>query len=378
MSIRLKHAALASLLLIGVLGAVSTARAQIYGAPGAGGIYGGAGANPYVAMGGGAGVNPYAAGGGGYGSSSGINPYVMYSGGQGQGGIFGSAGGALYGSAQVINAYGNAINAQEQARMSREQVYQMQIDTQRKRFDLAMYIRAHTPTYADEQININKNTLRRVQNNAPPGEITSGKALNVLLDDAGKFRQKIPDAGSLEPEVLRNLNVSSKRGMGIGVLRNDKINWPLALTDILNQDQRSKMALQAKALVNDAAKNKLDANVFRELSNEVSKTREQLLRKVNDMPSDQYMEAKRFLNELDNSLRAVQDGEFRVQSDFDNFIGGKARTMQEVVDYMVANGLRFAPAPQGSEAAYRALYSALVNYDVSLNSQYSSPGEAKE
>jgi hypothetical protein len=342
--------------------------------PGAG-LYGGA-VNPYMAMGAGYGAgvsNPYNS----YNANSqnGYNPFSYPYYGNGDGGIFGRWGGALYGASQVISAYGQALNAQEQSRLVREQYYQSQIETQRRRFDLAMYIRARTPTFTEEQANISRTTLKRIQMMAAPAEIANGKALNLLLDDASKFAGRRPalDPITLAPEVLRQLNVSKQGNGGIGLLRNDgKLDWPIALAEVTTPEQRKKMSMQAQDVIKDAAKGTLDANAFKDLRNDITSTRDQLLRRVNDLPGEQYMQAKRFLTEFENSLTAVQQGEAKVQADFDNFIGGKGHTVQEVVDFMTTSGYRFAPGIQGDEAGYRALYSALVNFDVALNSQYNS------
>ena len=43
--------------------------------------------------------------------------------------------------------------------------------------------------------------------------------------------------------------------------------------------------------------------------------------------------------------------------------------MNQLVTAMVKNGWRFAPALQTDEAAYRAMHSALVAFDVALNQQ---------
>lgn len=390
MSIRTRSAVIASVLLLGIL--ATPAPAQLYGvqqpygfggaaiAPGggmaAGMLYGGA-INPYTAMAASAASNPYSS----YNASSsgsGYNPfmYPYY----GQGGIFGREGGALYGAAQVISAYGQALNAQEQSRIMREQYYQAALDTQRKRFDLAMYIRANTPSFTDEQANVSRNTLRRVQINANPAEIATGKALNLLLDDASRFGKKRPELDEirLTPDVLKQLNIT-KTGNGVGVLRNDgKINWPIALADVLTNDQRKAMSLQAQNVVRDAAKGNLDPNLFKDLRTEINNTRDQLLKRVNDVPGEQYMQAKRFLSDLESSLQAVQQGEMQVHSNFDSFVAGKSRTVQELVDFLTANGYRFAPGTQGDEASYRALYSALANYDVALNAQFNSEPREKQ
>jgi len=379
MSNWLKWSVCVSLLVLGLFAVVGQATAQLnpYGLPQLGGAGLGA-VNPYSPLGAGygpysmPGVNAYTPYGGGNQNQN--NPYIYYSSQGGNGGIYGRAGGSLYGAAQVINAYGNALTSQEQSRIMREQYYQMQIETARKRFDLKRYIAANTPSYAEEMEKLNRLTVRRIQNNVAPAEVSSGKALNILVEDAGKFAGKRASTGTAEvpPDVLRQLNVT-KRGNGVGVLRNDgKIDWPPSTADVLSPEQRKNISLLAQAVVRDAVRGKIDANVSKDLRRALEEAKEQCFRKVNDVPGDLYRDAKRFLGDLESSVRAVQEGEVAAQADFDNWVGGKARPVQDVVDFLVGKGLRFAPAAPGDEAAYRALHSALSNYDGALNAQYAA------
>jgi hypothetical protein len=89
-----------------------------------------------------------------------------------------------------------------------------------------------------------------------------------------------------------------------------------------------------------------------------------LLRHVNKVAFSQYSEAKRFLNQLDDGIKAFR------QPDVLNFVNGKynlkGTTIADVVKHMSENGLVFAPATPGDEAAYRALQLALAAYDTEL------------
>src|SRR3954452_20430152 len=98
---------------------------------------------------------------------------------------------------------------------------QAKIDTARKRFDFDLYVKANTPTFADEQKRIAKNTLKRIQVSSNPIEIANGKALNILLDDVRNFPLKKAanfDAIMLSEDVLKQLNVTTKT-VGVGLLR---------------------------------------------------------------------------------------------------------------------------------------------------------------
>ena len=118
-----------------------------------------------------------------------------------------------------------------------------------------------------------------------------------------------------------------------------------------------------------ANKGQPDVNVLSDVRKEMDGIRDDLVRKVNEVPSAQYIDAKRFLQEFYEATVALERGEAPVQSKFQRFIEG-GRSVQEIADYMVANGLRFGPATFSDEPAYRALHSALASYDVAMNSQF--------
>src|SRR6266542_4189907 len=210
-----------------------------------------------------------------------------------------------------MRSYGNVIQTQETARLLRQQVYQASLDTRKKAFELDMYIKANTPTYTQEQERVAKITLRRIQTNSLPGEVTNGKSLNYLRDDLRKFPNK---KISLEPMVLSegvltHLNVT-KNTFGLGILRNDgRVNWPTALQERMSVKQRKDLDEQLKELVKGAYKEQVDANVLKDIRHEMDKLREDLVKQVNDTPTAQYMDAKRFLQEFHEASVALEKGE---------------------------------------------------------------------
>jgi hypothetical protein len=334
------------------------------------GGYGGYGLNPYAAYGGGAGIsNPYSAGGdfsnpysaaavGGYGAYS--NPAI-------------GPGYALMGQADVMRAYGTVITSQEQARILRESYYQAKLDTQKKKFDLDQYIKANTPTYVEQQANIAKQILKRVQLQSSPGEVAEGRSLNVLIDDAAKYPGKTPVSEfPLDSNMLSHLNVKPA-GIGkysLGMLRNGgKLNWPIALIDMLPQDVRSEMQAKAQALAQGAITGKEpDHAAARDLEKMIDRASNQLLKKANEFGSREYMDANRFLSELENARRAIDNYNASAQVEFQKAVAkGDITSMNDLVNTMVRKGWRFAPALPADEAAYQALYSGLVSYDVALN-----------
>jgi hypothetical protein len=313
--------------------------------------------NPYAASG----VNPYSPVANAYGSpyDQGYNPY-------GYG--YADPASVLRGAADIMRAYGTVITSQEQARVIREQALQAKLETRKKKFDLDMYIKANTPTFTEEQAKIAKMTLKRIQSNSTESEIINGKALNLLLDDMRKHPGK--KAGvepfALSEDVLGHLNVT-KNVASLGVLRNGgEFTWPVVFQEYFPADQLRLIESQARTLVKNADKGKVDPNVLKDMRTELDRIREQLLKKINEIPTTQYLEAVRFLNDFGEARLALERGEAMTQINFQKWIAG-GKNLQQLVDYMIVGGLRFTTATQGDEFAYRAVYSGMVALDVALN-----------
>ena len=365
-----------------------------------GGFGGGYGmGNPYAAAGGGysAGLGnaSYGSGYGGSGGySAGYNPYY----GGGAGGVGGGMGGLgggysyftpeqgyLYGSAGMVNAYGQLTLQQEQARMLREQALQAKLDTRKKRFDVLAYIRDHTPTFSQEQDKIARQVLQRIQTNATPPEIWSGKSLNVLLKGLTKYAgQKLPAGlshATLDDDVVKHLNVAKKYG-NLGLLRNNgQFTWPAALRDLVDEKDRADIANGTQRLFKQATNAQVDAGTLSDLQGEIEKIRKALLANANNLRQAPYMEAKRFLNDFDDALRALENGDAAAYLEFQNQFAGGTKNVQDLVNYMRKTGLHFAPATSGDEAAYQAVHEALVGWSVAAENGVASnapPGGAKE
>ena len=87
----------------------------------------------------------------------------------------------LNGQADVMRAYGDVINDQEKARITREQANQAKLDTKRKAFDEMMYEKANTPSYTEELSQEKAMILTRLMNHPIKAEVTDGKTLNAML-----------------------------------------------------------------------------------------------------------------------------------------------------------------------------------------------------
>jgi hypothetical protein len=336
--------------------------------------------NPYTPSLGGGFVNPYTPGGGGAGLSS---PFP-YGGGGYPYTFIPPEGYFLQGAAAVMNAYGNVVTSSEQARLMREQANQAKIETAKKRFEYELYVKANTPTYTEIQAKIAKDTLKRIQNTNNVAEIWSGRAPKILLDD---LRNKVQtkkvsvDAIPLSEDVLQHLNITTKAGSSsnLGLLRNQgRFSWPTALSDLLTREEREKIETYASQAVNKASNGADPGTLVPDLQSALEKARDLLLQKVNEIPTTQYIQAKRFLNDFDAAALALSQKEnANKYFQFQKWVSG-GKTIQEVVDYMTKEGLEFAPAVQGDESAYQALNSALQAYNIAFNNQVAAAAGSKE
>lgn len=300
---------------------------------------------------------------GGYGPGymPGYNPYSYY---------MDPYGGYLRGAADVMRSYGQLAMDNEQARILREVVNQAKIDTKKKLIDLLNYERQHLPTFADDQKRIEKLTLERIKTTATLSEIWSGKSSNILLKDLGKHRAlklSVEDI-SLQEDVLRRINVATAYG-NLGVLKNDgQVTWASALLDPGTQERRSNIETDALKLYRQAMDAQPNGSLVRDLQSNIGALREQLLKKVNDIPTPQYIEAKRFLSDLDDAVVALRDGDAIRYVEFHKYVTG-GKTVRELVNFMLDKGLIFAPANASDEGAYQALHSALVAHNIAVNAQ---------
>lgn len=276
-------------------------------------------------------------------------------------------GGYLRGAASVIDSQGQLMLNTQQTYLQQQKVKQSKIDTKRKAFDEWKYEQANTPTLEEERARIRAEQLRRSQNDPPAPEIWSGKALNDLLKDVQRLQVSGAYAPSvtLDQETLRHVNVSSGVGSGsVGLLRDDgKLQWPLPLQDELYDADRKQIDdLMVKA-VQQARSGAVEAKTLRGLIAAVKKATDKLRANINNTPSTQYISAKRYLTQLEDSTKILQDPNVA------NYFGrwqARGNTVAELVTNMAQQGLSFAPATQGDEPYYTALHHAMASYDTAL------------
>jgi hypothetical protein len=319
--------------------------------------------------------NPWLGGGGGggyglstvpsYGSEGGFGS----SGYGGYGGYYGDLGpsGYLRGMADMTNATGRYWMNIQQARLLREQANQSSIETARRRLAFEAELERMRPTAQTLRDRELATELNRARRDPPATEVFSGRALNELLRGIRNASQlnRGPNV-PLDEDTLKHINlaVAASRG-NVGMLKNDgKLNWPLPLQDSQFDELRKKLSSKLMVAVAELKNKDLQASTVRDVNAYYRALLDKLNNSADELSPSQYIEAKRFLNNLGDAVRALSDP--RVANYFDNTWTAKGKNVAELVQHLTREGLQFAPAAPGDEAAYTALFHAMRAFDAGL------------
>jgi hypothetical protein len=284
-------------------------------------------------------------------------------------------GGYLRGNADVIGAQGNYLIQNQQANLVKQQVEQAKIDTRRKNFDQWMYEQANTPTTEDLREKDRLEQIRRSRFDPPVTEIWSAKALNDLFFDLRKLQGSgaVGPTVPLDPALVKQINVTPEgNNQNFGLLKNGgKLKWPLALRSSTFNEGRQQIDQLAPQALQQAQRGDVDADTLNALINTTDGLQAQLKQNVASISANEYITSLRYLRELEDSVKALQDPKVS------NYVNGKwqakGNTVSELVANMTRDGLSFAPAVSGQQAAYTSVYRAMADYDTQLSSMMGRP-----
>lgn len=292
-------------------------------------------------------------------------------------------GGYMNGAASAITAQGQYYINTQQAYLIKEQVRQAQMDNHRRAYDEWLYERANTPTLNDERERVQREETRRARSMPPQTEIWAGTALNTLLFDIQQMQAR-GCSGPIVPlneDALRQINVSGGNGQGNQGLLKDagRLNWPLALETLPQEKEAADLRMRIDQTLlkakDEAASGRVSPKSILELQKDVKRLRDMLFNQVNVVSFSEYTDAKRFLSQIDAAVTVL------TQPNAGSYVNGtysaRGKTVKELVQYMTDNGLRFAAAVAGDEAAYNSVYHALLTYDVQECSTMTSQGPQK-
>jgi hypothetical protein len=312
--------------------------------PGAPGGYGGGGSSP-------TGGNNIPGGGGGY------PPYYApdYN------------AGFLRGTADVLSAGGSLAIQLEQGRLINQQVEAAKLENHKRLWDQWLYERYNLPTLADERKRWEKVDTELALNNPSTTEILQATTLNRLLKGLkGKTNGRpVP----VDENVLKSINVIDPNGGNLGVLKPAKdgqsLNWPQTLKGEAYQDEAKQVNQRVAELLKQAEfKGEVDPGGLQNLKTAIARLRAKVQANQGELTLMQQIEAKRFLNQLDSAWFAL--GQPKAADIITGKLAPKGKTVPELLDSMYGSGVEFAPATNGDEGAYVALYNSLLAYAQSV------------
>jgi hypothetical protein len=284
----------------------------------------------------------------------------------------------LYGAASVIQAQGQIMVNQQQAFLEREKVRAARIDNRRKELEQFLWEREHMPTPEDDRQRFEEEQRRRALFGADLTEVWSARALNNLLKDASKITATSADASipPLSDDVLAKINVTSGKG-DVGLLKGARLAWPLLLKRADFEKEREHLNYLAQRIVQQAGAGQIKPEDLEAMNAGVDQLQQRLgslAREAGDNATwtqTMYSEAKSFLGQFEQAVRALQ------QPDAANFLSDKyslkGKNIADIVKFMTEKGLQFAPATDGGQAAYNAVYQALRSYDDQAGSKTRGP-----
>jgi hypothetical protein len=276
--------------------------------------------------------------------------------------------GYLNGAANVISSQGEYLQSYQQSELMKQEVKRSQLDTRKQTFEQWRYEQGMLPTAEELRQKQEKADLDRARGNPPLTDIISASALNTLFDNISKVHRvgvtgpTIP----LDPETVQHINLTDGRSnSGVGLMRDGgKLEWPFPLQkEWFDADRKQTEKLLTQA-VTEARAGRVSAKAIQGLLDLEESMRATLKTHIHDLTPTQGVNARRYLNELHDTVSTLQD------PNVSKYVGGtwvaRGNTVPELVDNMLRQGLKFAPATDGDESYYRAMYQMLRAYDQGL------------
>ena len=282
------------------------------------------------------------------------NPYA----GVGRGYNYGAA---ASGAADLTRAQGQVAIDNENARIQREKANQAKLDTKRQAFDEMNYEKANTPSYGEIASKDKAQLVQRLMKTPTRTEVYDGKTLNAMLP----YLQHLSGYGGQGPPVqlsqsiVNQLNISGVASSSVGMLKGGgQVEWPLALKG----PQQKKLDELLPAAYDATAKGTLDNKLMKEVRKEMKKMRDTLgdQFRSEEIDGTSFVRGLEFYNTLSSSVDALERPDAKKQ--LSGAMSPRARNVQELVDFMGDNGLKFGPAAPGQESAYQVTHDAFVRY----------------
>jgi hypothetical protein len=277
--------------------------------------------------------------------------------------------GTLRGLASLTSAEGQYWLNIGKARISREQSRQASLDTARKQVEFERCYESTRPTAPQLRDRERATDLARARTDPPATEVWSGKALNDLLRSIQGSSMPLSSGPNvpLEEDTLKQSNLSDRSSHGnIGMLKdNGNLAWPESLKESAFDEPRNRLSRNLRIAI-DQLKHKepIEASQLNDINGDFKALNARLHDSADQLSPSQYIGAKRYLNQLAAAVKALSDP--RVVNYFNNTWNARGKNVAELVANMTREGLVFAPASPGEEAAYNAVYQALRSFEAGV------------
>jgi hypothetical protein len=270
----------------------------------------------------------------------------------------------LRGTATLTSSYGQYIQNEQKSRLLNQEVERSRIRTRRQLIEEMRTMQSLQPMSEDIRRRDWEIDLSRARTQASVGDVLSGKSLNVLLTQLKQLHAKGQRGPSMpiDAETLAQINVSPKYGRNMGIIKSGKIHWPIGLNDERFTKFRETIDLKlAEAIERARTSGRVDAVLLKDLDTAL-KGMERTLEQVSAQLSlSQWMETNRYLVHLADGFRALEAPD--VQNFFNRKYEARGKTVSDLIDYMIREGLVFVDAAPGAEGAYRSLHNSLAAYE---------------
>jgi len=277
--------------------------------------------------------------------------------------------GYLQGAADITRANAQYYQTIQQARLSRQEQIRSSLETRRAMIEEAEWERAHMPDPEKIRQRTLERQLNRARRTPPPNDIWSAAALNTLLRHL--ITQQADGAKGpriqLSEDLVNHINVKVGDSVGhIGLLKKGgELDWPESLQGSTFKEGREQLNdLMRRAYKSVASGNNPDAGTLNDLVIQYRKLRKTVNNNVDKLKPDAFIEATHYLDEVGQTIKGLEDP--NVSHQFNEDWKPKARDVAGLVQHMREKGLVFAPATDGDEAAYMALYHALASFDAGM------------
>lgn len=200
---------------------------------------------------------------------------------------------------------------------------------------------------------------------ADPAQITSGEALNTLLKEISALEAKGArgPSGYIHPLLLENIVFAGGPAADLVNLARlgGRLQFPPlfdepALAELVAAVEQDFAAASAAVL---AGRNP-ERIPLQRLEMSLARLREAVDPRIKDLPFDDALAARKFLNQLANALHVMKSG--LANGLIDSKWAAEGVVVADLTKHMAKHKLVFGPAPPGGDKTYATLHQLLATY----------------